>query len=47
MKKVETKGGLLCALVCIGGCLTCLSDGPVIVVDFVSGGTAATTGSQA
>lgn len=46
MNKVETKGFLRCTLVCLGGCFVCLSDGPVIVVDFVSGGTALTTGSS-
>ena len=46
MKQVQTKGFWTCALVCVGGCLTCISDGPVIIVDFVSGGTALTTGSQ-
>ena len=47
MKQVQTKGFWTCALVCVGGCLTCISDGPVIIVDFVSVGTALTTGSQA
>lgn len=47
MKQLQTKGFWLCAAVCVGGCLACISDGPVIIVDFVSGGTALTTGSKA
>ncbi len=47
MKQVQPQGFLNCVLICVGGCLTCISDGPVIIVDFVSGGTAASTGSSA
>lgn len=49
MNEVEPNGVtcvVMCAAICTGGCLTCIADGPVIIVDAVSGGTALTTGSS-
>lgn len=46
MNEISPQGIGVCILVCTGGCLTCISDGPVIIVDFVSGGTAFATGSS-
>lgn len=45
MNEIKPQDIGICILVCTGGCLTCISDGPVIIADFVSGGTALTTGS--
>jgi len=47
MTQVQPQGIIRCAIICTAGCITCISDGPVIIVDFVSGGTAASTGSAA
>lgn len=47
MNEISPNGAIGCAFICAGGCLVCISDGPVIVVDFVSGGTALTTGTAA
>lgn len=46
MNEVTPQGFWTCLFVCTGGCLTCISDGPIIIVDFVSGGTAMTTGAN-
>lgn len=46
MDVVQPTGFVRCALVCVGGCLVCISDGPVIIADFVSGATALKTGSS-
>lgn len=36
---------ILCTAVCASGCLACISDGPIIIVDAVTGGTALTSGT--
>jgi len=43
MKEIGTTG-IMCGVICVGGCAigcaACLADGPIVVADAVTGGTA-------
>ena len=45
MKKIPSAGIITCAGICAAGCLSCVADATIVILDTVTGGAALTQGS--
>lgn len=46
MNEVGETRGVLCYVICAAGCLACVADGAVVIVDSITGGMALTANAN-
>ena len=46
MNEANEPRGIKCAAICAAGCLACIADSAIVIVDVVTGGSALSSNSQ-